>query len=75
MDPGDLLSFLDGPGDLATPPSSGTGIMIRPEMIADDANSQMKRILRCGIGDGEAGRALLSGRPPLSLRLSAQTIS
>ena len=23
MDPGDLLSFLDGPGDLATPPSSG----------------------------------------------------
>ena len=25
MDPGDLLSFLDGPGDLATPPSSGSG--------------------------------------------------
>jgi len=25
MDPGDLLSFLDGPGDLATPPSSGAG--------------------------------------------------
>ena len=23
MDPNDLLSFLDGPGDLATPPSSG----------------------------------------------------
>ena len=31
MDPGDLLSFLDGPGDLATPPSSG---------IADVDNSQ-----------------------------------
>ena len=25
MDPTDLLSFLDGPGDLATPPSSGAG--------------------------------------------------
>jgi hypothetical protein len=25
MDPNDLLSFLDGPGDLATPPSSGAG--------------------------------------------------
>ena len=25
MDPNDLLSFLDGPGELATPPSSGAG--------------------------------------------------
>lgn len=25
MDPNDLLSFLDGSGDLATPPSSGAG--------------------------------------------------
>ena len=25
MDPNDLLSFLDGAGELATPPSSGAG--------------------------------------------------
>ena len=25
MDPNDLLSFLDGPVELATPPSSGAG--------------------------------------------------
>lgn len=25
MDPNDLLSFLDGPGELATPPSSSSG--------------------------------------------------
>jgi len=25
MDPNDLLTFLDGPGELATPPSSGAG--------------------------------------------------
>ena len=37
MDPGDLLSFLDGPGDLATPPSSGS----HRDQNLNDANSQM----------------------------------
>lgn len=75
MDPGDLLSFLDGPGDLATPPSSGDFHDCSAEIpILSWGKFQWELFPRRWLWNGEARRALFSGRSPISLRLK-QTIN